>query len=197
MKDNIDFLFPISEKSRYLGPRPVAMALAALALIVAACLASTIYVISAISSERREIERLRLVKEFNEKRMSSISSDFKRAQEIDKKFQALQKLIKLSGRIKSKRYPLVDILEDLSLSIPPGVFLTSLKIESGRKPGVHAKLRISGIAASSDMADRFILSLERLPYLLNPRWNQVSFGESDRRLLEFEIVSDVSFKRKG
>ena len=100
------------------------------------------------------------------------------------------------------------MLEDLSLSIPQGVFLTSLRIEPVRKaparPGkkkdlteAHARLKISGIAASSGMADKFISSLEELPYLVNPIWNQISIGESDRRLFEFEIVSDISFRRKG
>ncbi len=208
MKDNINFLFPVSEKDKYLGPRFFVAMMVVFFLVVAGAFAFSLHIFSSIGSEREEIEKLRLLKDFNEKQMAAISSDFEKAQEIDLKFQALKRLIELSNKVENKQYPLGNILEDLSLSIPQGVFLTLLRIEPVRKtparPGkkkdlteAHAKLKISGIAASSDMADKFISSLEELPYLVNPIWNQISIGESDRRLFEFEIVSDISFRRKG
>ena len=119
---------------------------------------------------------------------SIISNRLKVYKENEKKLQAANTLL-------NDRIIWSDIVREISLIVPSGVYLTMVESEE-KKEGLEKSLRLAGFSDSQAWITNFILSLERSYY-----FSDVSLvyaqRDSDRSDGQVGMKSNIKFEIKG
>ncbi len=154
--------------------------LAALAFLLGILIAFFVHMVNALEVDGQEGRN-----RFLESEISELDKQIVEIRALREQFQALLQRKKIIESLQGSRNEAVQILNQLTVAMPEGVYLTSLKQNNER-------ITLQGYAQSDPKVAPLMRRLESQPIFTNPRLIEVSSDTlNGRRLSRFTLDVDL------